>query len=100
MMYKFLHILSQLTVKAVEYRCEATLADYACHQHVIQYLNAADFFTLLMTDFSVIMTSFNKHCTNALVVHSEASGLHERNNAIFPKCLVHTDTMLCVIALL
>ena len=97
---QFFHFLPDFTVKPVENRRIASFAYEARKQHVIKHLDATDLFTLLRTNPSVVMTGVNEHSSNAWVIHFEALCLHKRDNAAFPKSLVHTNSILCVVLLL
>ena len=104
MLYQPLHILPQFTIQTMINGSETTFADMSGQQHIVKHLDAADLFTFLLTDGSVVMTSFNEHCTYACLVLSEASGLHKWDNAMSPECLVHANAIsryekyLCLVA--
>ena len=97
MLYQLLHLPPQLTIQPMIDWRDASLADGTGQQHVVQHLDASDFLPLLGADGFIVMARVNEHGTCAWVVHFEASGLHERDNAMPPKRLVLSDTFSSVV---
>lgn len=78
------------------YRSNTDFANVAKLQHVIQNLNTANFFTLLMSDLFLIMAGGYEVCSDRKRIAFNAMLIHVADDTRTPKTFVCRDSVLRV----